>query len=131
MKTEEQSPHHLKGENPFKVPEGYFEGLTDQIMSRLPEKEYDRPRKTTVYERVRPWLYMAAIFIGLALFIRTIIGFDASDASAGQLAYADSAEIQSVKTVALTLAEENADYLEYLETQYTGYILAEEMDDFE
>ena len=38
MKKVNDNLDKLKGENPFKVPEGYMEGLTDLIMSQLPEK---------------------------------------------------------------------------------------------
>ena len=38
MKTERNNLDHFKGKNPFTVPEGYMEGLTANIMSRLPEK---------------------------------------------------------------------------------------------
>lgn len=38
MKKEENNLDRLKGTNPFTVPEGYMEGLTERIMSQLPEK---------------------------------------------------------------------------------------------
>ena len=39
MKKEENNLDRLKGTNPFTVPEGYMEGLTERIMSQLPEKQ--------------------------------------------------------------------------------------------
>jgi hypothetical protein len=46
--------------NPFRVPEGYFENLTEQVMSRIPEeKAVEVPRKALVY-RLRPVFYVAA-----------------------------------------------------------------------
>ena len=59
-------------ENPFKVPDGYFEQLTSEIMTKLPEKEkvdftFKQP---TLWDKVKPWCYMAAMFIGAALLIR-------------------------------------------------------------
>ena len=63
-------------ENPFKVPEGYFEQLTDKIMDRLPEKEMEEKVEVTLWDRVKPMLYMAAMFLGLIfganLFINKI-----------------------------------------------------------
>ena len=38
MKTEQNNLGHLKGKNPFIVPEGYMEGLTANIMIHIPEK---------------------------------------------------------------------------------------------
>ena len=58
MKEEDTLLKKLGKENSFKVPEGYFENLTSEVMNKLPEKE-----KVTL-------LYMAAMFIGAALIIR-------------------------------------------------------------
>ncbi|MFA6912800.1 MAG: hypothetical protein WCQ61_06755, partial [Proteiniphilum sp.] len=54
-----------KAKNPFKVPENYFALLNEEIMSRLPEKEYVAPPPVTLWEKVKPWVYMAAMFIGI------------------------------------------------------------------
>lgn len=71
MKEEEKIRKELGTENPFRVPEGYFEGFTSDLMSRLPEKEKsDVFRTPTLWEKVRPWVYMAAMFVGAALIIR-------------------------------------------------------------
>ena len=68
MKKEENNLDRLKGTNPFTVPEGYMEGLTERIMSQLPEKQEERAKRISLMDRVRPWLYMAAVFAGLGLF---------------------------------------------------------------
>ncbi len=73
MKEEDKLQKMIGTENPFRVPEGYFENLTSEVMNRLPEKEKSvvAPHKEpTMWERVRPWLYMTAMFIGAALIIR-------------------------------------------------------------
>ena len=62
MKKEENNLDRLKGTNPFTVPEGYMEGLTERIMSQLPEKQEERAKRISLMDRVRPWLYMAAVF---------------------------------------------------------------------
>lgn len=71
MKEEDKLRKELGMENPFRVPEDYFEGFTSQLMSRLPEKEKsDVFRTPTTWEKIRPWVYMAAMFVGAALIIR-------------------------------------------------------------
>ena len=40
--------------NAFRVPEGYFEQFTAQVMEQLPEQQKARPTM------LRPWLYAAA-----------------------------------------------------------------------
>ncbi len=73
MKEEDKLQKMIGTENPFRVPEGYFESLTSEVMNRLPEKEKSlgaTRKESTMWERVRPWLYMTAMFIGAALIIR-------------------------------------------------------------
>lgn len=130
MKKETNNLDRLKGENPFKVPDGYMEGLTSQIMSKLPEKTFEEPKKVTLMDRMRPWIYMAAVFAGLGLFFNLLVGDGGADKGIGT----DSLFVQSnlsSQTVASVQTDENEDYLEYLESQYENYILAEEMGYFE
>lgn len=61
--------------NPFSVPEGYFEHVSQEIMSRLPEKEtLFIASEPTLWERVKPWIYMTAMFVGLMLSVRIFVG---------------------------------------------------------
>lgn len=49
----------------FRVPVGYFEQFNKDIMNCLPEKE-NRPTKTiSMWGRVKPLLYIAAMFTGV------------------------------------------------------------------
>ena len=103
----------MKGTNPFTVPEEYMEGLTERIMSQLPEKPEERAKRISLMDRVRPWLYMAAVFAGLGLFFKAIVGINGSDGTAS-----DSLLVRTeVPTTALDAieAEEDEEYLEYLE----------------
>ena len=48
------------------VPEGYFETFSKQMMERLPAyPEPPRPKKLTGWQRVKPYVYMAAMFAGI------------------------------------------------------------------
>ncbi len=66
MKEEDKILKKIGTENPFRVPDGYFENLTSEVMNRLPEKEKLTAVQTepTIWQKVRPWLYMTAMFIG-------------------------------------------------------------------
>ena len=69
MKEEDNILKKAGTGNVFHVPEGYFENLTSEIMNRLPEKErlaFEK-KESTMWERVKPWVYMAAMFVGAAL----------------------------------------------------------------
>ena len=61
--------------NPFRVPEHYFDNFTEELMGKLPEKE-SLPYSTepTLWQRVKPWVYMAAMFCGIMLSVRIFVG---------------------------------------------------------
>lgn len=61
-------------ENPFTVPEGYFEHFTEQLMEKLTEREIQPAPRLTLWTRVKPWVYMAAMFCGLMLSVRMFVG---------------------------------------------------------
>ncbi len=60
---------------PFSVPEGYFDNLTEQVMARIDQQEATRVDeckvkrlpfyKTEFYAKLKPYIYMAAMFGGL------------------------------------------------------------------
>lgn len=72
MKEEDKLLRKLGTENHFKVPENYFENLTTEIMNQLPEHTVPvlQPEKSTTWSKIKPWVYMAAMFIGAAFIIR-------------------------------------------------------------
>ena len=53
--------------NPFRVPDGYFDQLTQQVMQQLPEREETVAKQLSISSQprarkvqMRPWLYAAA-----------------------------------------------------------------------
>ena len=62
-------------QNPFRVPENYFEDFRQELMSKLPEKD-PMPSwpELTLWQRVKPWVYMAAMFVGIMLSVRIFVG---------------------------------------------------------
>jgi len=51
-----------QGENPFKVPEGYFDSLQDRIEARIEAEETTLTKKQQVLRILKPVLTMAASF---------------------------------------------------------------------
>lgn len=94
MKEEDKILKKIGTENPFRVPDGYFENLTSEVMNRLPEKEKLIAVQTepTMWQKVRPWLYMTAMFIGAALIIR-VASSDRTPAATDRMA-ADETETE-------------------------------------
>ncbi|RHJ86648.1 hypothetical protein [Parabacteroides sp. AM08-6] len=129
MKTEQNNLDRFKGKNPFSVPEGYMEGLTANIMSQLPEKSpQEEVKKISLMDRVRPWLYMAAVFAGLGLFFRVLVGPEDKTVKNDSLLV--KTEISANKVSAVQAAEDE-EYLEYLEERYASYILAGDLSESE
>ena len=121
MKTEQNNLDRFKDNNPFKVPEGYMEGLTANIMSQLPEKPRQvEPVKISLMDRVRPWIYMAAVFAGMGLFFKAIVGTDSHSSKTDSLLVKNNVEASTAIT---TQTAEDEEYLEYIEDRYAGYIL--------
>ncbi|MDR1746822.1 MAG: hypothetical protein LBR49_06080 [Tannerella sp.] len=117
MKTEKDLWEELEGRNPFKVPAGYFEGLTEQIMSRIPIDSYEGKGKViSLYDRMRPWLYMAAAFVGLLLIFKVFIG---------PATITKEVPKESAFVVA---SDDYVDYLEALENEYYSELYAEAID---
>lgn len=92
MKEEDEIIRKCGNGNSFTVPEGYFDNLTQEVMGKLPEKEKNeiREKKITTWDRIRPWLYMTAMFAGILLSIRIMINTTADKAS-----YASSGNIEN------------------------------------
>jgi hypothetical protein len=71
MKEEDKLFRKIGTDNPFSVPDGYFEQMTSELMDKLPEKKpvIAEMKEASRWERLKPLLYMAAMFVGAALII--------------------------------------------------------------
>ena len=120
---------NLRGKQPFSVPKGYMDGLTDRIMNQIPEKrpQAEEPLVISWADRVRPWLYLAAVFAGLGIFFKTIVGIMPQTENAE-----DSLLVQSERPLVSpdeieAEQEEDLEYLEYIEMKYSADLLANEI----
>lgn len=73
MKEDTELKNRLGNENPFKVPEGYFENIVPEIMKQLPEVEVQESGEISMWEKVKPWVYMVAMFCGLMFGLRVMM----------------------------------------------------------
>ena len=66
MKTEKDLLDKYGRETGFKVPDGYFDDFSRRLSECLPEyPEAPKPLKLTPWQRVQPYLYLAAMFLGI------------------------------------------------------------------
>lgn len=73
MKEDTELKNRLGNENPFKVPEGYFENIVPEIMKQLPEAKVQESSEISMWEKVKPWVYMVAMFCGLMFGLRVMM----------------------------------------------------------
>ena len=73
-------------ENPFRVPEGYFDQLADRVMAQLPERDQQAEQVTLSNHRpksrlvaLRPWLYAAACTIAVVVMGVTFLSHDSAE----------------------------------------------------
>ena len=87
MNYEEKEMQERFGKgNPFRVPEGYFDQLTDRVMAQLPEREQqaeqislsDRYPKSRLVA-LRPWLYAAACTVAVVVMGLTFYSHDVAE----------------------------------------------------
>jgi hypothetical protein len=73
MQENKYQLEEMKRENPFKVPEGYFENFTNRIMDQLPEKGASTPTIIPLWSRIKPWMYAAAMIAGIVLLLNIFV----------------------------------------------------------
>jgi negative regulator of sigma E activity len=80
MKEEQEIIKKCGKGTPFRVPEGYFDDFAKKLMAHLPvedstmmESESAEPR-ITPWQHIKPWIYMAAMFVGMIICVRVVLG---------------------------------------------------------
>lgn len=73
METKRHTLEDIGNRVPFTVPENYFSEVNKTIMANLPEKEPAVIAPVTLWDKTKPWVYMAAMFFGLFFTIRVLV----------------------------------------------------------
>lgn len=110
MKKETDIWQQIDRKSGFKLPDNYFDSLTEKVMAQLPDIEREEPVRVTLWQRCKVWVYMAAMFAGMSLLVKTFVP------TAGTGAGTTTAQTET--------ADDNADdYLYY--THISDYALYE------
>ena len=72
MKEENELLKKYGKKNPYRTPDGYFSSFAENLMEQLPEKEIPETPHISMWNRVKPWVYMAAMFVGLMFAVRVV-----------------------------------------------------------
>jgi len=128
MEKEKYSLEQLLDRQPFRVPEGYFEGFTEELMSRIPEKTVSEPEIISIYTRIKPFLYLAAMFVGAIIMINIIGKMKSGSPEVDNGTPVNAGLVSSVNDPAGT--NEDAEFLEYIEEMYVDKYALSYIDDF-
>ena len=103
--------------NPFTVPEDYFARFNEEIMNRLPEKEIVKPKTVSMWDRAKPWVYMAAMFMGIFFTIQLLTrnAVNQQQDSVNQIATIQSTQFTDDYWSKVQISEE--EFYQYLEEQ--------------
>lgn len=130
MRQEDQLKKKYGTDSGFRVPDGYFEELNVRIMSRLPEyPEASGNVDLSVWQRVKPYLYLAAMFAGIWLMMN-LFNHVASSSASLNLENPPEALVQLIEDVGsdmLPVSYMESDY--DLENEVSGNY--DSFDDFE
>ena len=106
MKKEESKILDKLGKDPgFKVPENYFADFNSKLIESLPEVKITEEVKPSMWLKVRPFVYMAAMFAGIWLMMNIFTVGKKSSATMQQRKAQISAGLENEK-----IAEEFIDY---------------------
>ncbi len=80
MKFEEKLKNRTGTDPGFIVPDGYFERIAVEMQTHLPEIEIKRPTPVSRWHRIRPYVYLAAMFGGIWCMMKMFHTMTSSEA---------------------------------------------------
>lgn len=107
MKKKENILDSIGGKSGYKVPENYFENLSARITQQLPEREAPKPEVVTTWQKLRPYIYMAAMFAGIWLMVQVFV--------------APAVEAEKEMTATIEQEEDIEEYMLYSMDEYTVF----------
>lgn len=81
MQTHNDILEKVGGKTGYRVPDGYFDDVRNKILADLPEYKVEKAPKLTAWQRVKPYLYMAAMFAGIWCMMKMMHIISSSDLS--------------------------------------------------
>ena len=111
MKQEDPTILNKYGKDPgFKVPENYFEDFNKPMVEMLPDVEITPVDvKPTMWQRIKPLVYMAAMFAGVWCMIQVFSNFT------------NSGNLDSVRAVAEKLQDDKENVDDFIMSGVSDY----------
>ncbi|NLB01868.1 MAG: hypothetical protein GX841_00530 [Bacteroidales bacterium] len=89
----------------FKVPEQYFENLQSEIQNRIAGDAAPLQGRRLFMNRVKPVLYMAAVFVVLLFSIRAVLNLTNTDKKQSVISKIDGVEMEEFQVNTMTAEE--------------------------
>ena len=105
MKKNEDILQQVGRNTGYKVPEGYFENFAARMTEQLPERELPKPEIVTTWQKLRPYIYLAAMFAGILLMLQVFV--------------APIVEADKMMTASAEQEEDLEEYMLYSMDEYT------------
>ena len=111
MKQEDPTILNKYGKDPgFKVPENYFEDFNKRMVEMLPDVEITPVDvKPTMWQRIKPLVYMAAMFAGVWCMIQVFSNFT------------NSGNLDNVRAVAEKLQDDKENVDDFIMSGVSDY----------
>ena len=81
MKREDDILKKIGREGGYKVPEVFFEHFVSGMNAELPGRELPEPVHPSLWQRRKPYVYMAAMFAGIWLMVKVFVAPQAEKAT--------------------------------------------------
>jgi hypothetical protein len=122
MKQNDNKLEIIAKNDPFKVPEGYFEDFIVNMMSKLPDRPTENSKTISLWEKIKPWVYMAAMFAGIALMLNIFVKKPDNRQ--------DTLSVYASEGLNLNSFNDIEDFYRYYEDELTKIIYDDTMADF-
>ena len=107
MKKKDDILQQVGGKTGYKVPDGYFEQFTARMTEQLPERQLPKPEIVTTWHKLRPYIYLAAMFAGIWLMLQVFV--------------APVVEADKAMTASVEHEEDLEEYMLYSMDEYTVF----------
>ncbi|MDD2797211.1 MAG: hypothetical protein PHV20_01320 [Bacteroidales bacterium] len=101
-------------ETPFSVPENYFEQFSEKIMPQLPDKEVSKTPVVSLWKRVKPVIYLAAMFTAAIWAINLYVDKRPDDTAKNIVSVPVLASEQDAESVSLAMTVDDYSLYEYM-----------------
>lgn len=95
----------------MRVPEGYFADFSKRMEALIDEMPQEEAPKVSLWMKVKPWMYMAAMFVSFVVVFRVMIG---PVSTAERNSFAAQAEEQALVEDAIYASVSDYDVYEYM-----------------